>query len=132
MLGNLDAQRDWGYAPEFCQAIFRLMHQVTPRNCEIGTGETHTIREFVNEALRFTGLSWDVIATSDQYKRPFELDVLKANPQKYEWLGWKPTVKFKELVKIMVEADCGDYLNADPLSRQEKVQRQAPGLLESI
>lgn len=105
VLGNLDASRDWGYAPEFVEAIHKLMQYPEPRDVEIGTGETHTIREFVDEALKLTGLTWDVIEISNKYKRPFELDVLKADPTKYEWLGWKPKTKFKELVKIMVEAD---------------------------
>jgi GDPmannose 4,6-dehydratase len=105
ILGNLDASRDWGYAPEFVEAIYKLMQQPEPKNCEIGTGETHTIREFVDEALKLTGLSWDVIEVSDKYKRPFELDVLKADPAKYAGLGWKPKTKFHELVKIMVDAD---------------------------
>lgn len=105
ILGNLDASRDWGYAPEYCEAIYALMQQSEPRNVEIGTGETHTIREFVDEALKLTGLSWDVVELSDKYKRPFELNTLKADPSKYEWLGWKPKTKFKELVKIMVEND---------------------------
>jgi len=105
VLGNLDAYRDWGYAPEFCEAIYMLMHQDKPRACEIGTGESHSIREFVVEALKLTGLDWDVVSTDDRYKRPFELNRLQADPEKYAWLGWKPKVKFKELVKIMVEAD---------------------------
>ena len=105
ILGNLDASRDWGYAPEFVEAIHLLMQQDKPRNCEIGTGETHTIREFVQEALDLTGLTWDVIELSDRYKRPFELNTLKADPTKYDWLGWKPKVKFKELVRIMVDAE---------------------------
>lgn len=105
VLGNLDASRDWGYAPEFVEAIHKLMQYPEPRNAEIGTGETHTIREFVDEALKLTGLSWDVIEISDRYKRPFELDVLKADPAKYAWLGWAPKVRFKELVKIMVDSE---------------------------
>ncbi len=106
ILGNLDASRDWGYAPEFCEAIHLLIQQDNPRDCEIGTGETHTIKEFVSEALRLTGLSWDVVETAGKYRRPFELNVLKADPAKYEWLGWKPKTKFHDLVRIMVEADC--------------------------
>lgn len=105
VLGNLDASRDWGYAPEFVQAIWLLMQQRSPENCEIGTGETHTIREFLDEALRLTGLTMDVVEISDRYKRPFELNTLKADPSKYAWLGWTPKTKFKELVRIMVEAD---------------------------
>lgn len=109
VLGNISASRDWGYAPEFCEAIYLLMQQsdnLYIGTCEIGTGETHTIYEFVEEALRLTGLSWDVIETSDRYKRPFELDALQADPSKYTWLGWKPRTKFKELVQLMVTADC--------------------------
>lgn len=105
ILGNLEASRDWGYAPEFCEAIYLAMQGNVPRNIELGTGETHTIREFVDEALKLTGLSWDVVELSDKYKRPFELNCLKADPKKYEWLGWKPRTKFKELVEIMVTAD---------------------------
>jgi GDPmannose 4,6-dehydratase len=106
VLGNLDASRDWGYAPEYCDAIYSLMQQPHPRNCEIGTGETHSIREFLEEALKLTGLTMDVVEISDRYKRPFELNLLKADPTKYEWLGWKPRTKFKDLVEIMVKADC--------------------------
>lgn len=105
VLGNLDASRDWGYAPEFVEAIWRLMQYPFPYNCEIGTGETHTIREFVDEALKLTGLGWECIEISDKYKRPFELNTLKADPEKYAWLDWRPKTKFKELVKIMVDAD---------------------------
>ncbi len=116
VLGNLDASRDWGYAPEYCEAIYKLMQQVgysddwdtrkmNLRNCEIGTGETHTIREFLEEALKLTGLTMDVVEISDRYMRPFELKLLKADPSKYAWLGWKPQTKFKELVEIMVKAD---------------------------
>jgi GDPmannose 4,6-dehydratase len=107
VLGNLDASRDWGYAPEYVEAIWLLMQQPKPTNIEIGTGETHTIREFVQEALNLTGLGWECIELSDKYKRPFELNTLKADPKKYEWLGWKPRTKFRELVKIMVDADTG-------------------------
>lgn len=120
VLGNLDASRDWGYAPEFCEAIYLLMQQApfsrcdscnpdwAPRDCEVGTGETHTIREFVDYALKLCGLGWDCIKISEKYTRPFELETLKADPAKYEWLGWKPKTKFKELVEIMVAADCGE------------------------
>lgn len=104
VLGNLDASRDWGYAPEFAEAIWMFM-QTDRHDVELGTGETHTIREFVDEALTLTGLPWSVVEVSEKYKRPFELDVLKADPTKYAWLGWKPKTKFKDLVKLMVDAD---------------------------
>lgn len=108
VLGNVEAQRDWGYAPEFCEAIWLLMQQPKPRNCEIGTGETHTIREFVEEAFKVAGIhNWyDFVEVDNaKYKRPFELNTLKADPSKYEWLGWKPKTKFKDLVRIMVQAE---------------------------
>ncbi len=109
VLGNLDASRDWGYAPEYVEAIWMLLQQPEPRNIEIGTGETHTIREFLDEALKLTGLDMSVVEISDKYKRPFELNVLKADPTKYEWLGWKPKTKFKQLVEIMVKADLESF-----------------------
>jgi len=106
ILGNLNASRDWGYAPEYCKAIWLLMQQAVPMNTEIGTGETHTIKEFVELAFEYAGLNWkQYVVISDKYKRPFELNTLKADPKKYEWLGWEPHVKFKELVKIMVDAE---------------------------
>lgn len=123
ILGNLDAKRDWGYAPEFCQAIYLLMHQEKPQNCEIGTGETRSIRDFIQEALNLTGLGWECIETDEKYTRPFELNTLCAHPEKYEWLGWTPKVKFKELVKIMVDADCGDYLHAKAIPGAETPEK---------
>lgn len=105
ILGNLDARRDWGYAPEYVEAIYKLMQYPEPRDVELGTGETHSIREFLQEALDLTGLGWECIEQSDKYRRPFELNVLCADPKKYEWLGWTPKTKFKELVNIMVQAD---------------------------
>lgn len=128
VLGNLDASRDWGYAPEYVEAIYLLMQQPeftvertdlenkfygfvekripwALRNCEIGTGETHTIKEFLDEALAFFGLDMSVVELSDKYKRPFELNTLKADPTKYAWLDWTPKTKFKDLVRIMCEAD---------------------------
>jgi GDPmannose 4,6-dehydratase len=107
LLGNLEARRDWGYAPEFCEAIWLLMQQSEPTNGEIGTGETHSVRDFLEEALRLTGLDRSVVEISEAYKRPFELNALQADPAKYAALGWSPKVKFKELVRLMVEADGG-------------------------
>lgn len=138
VLGNLDASRDWGYAPEFVEAIWLLMQEYIPKNVEIGTGETHTIGEFVQEALKLTGLRWDVIEISDKYKRPFELNLLKADPSKYEWLGWKPKTKFKELVRIMVDADLkgvginGKTALSPPVSRTTQDQGQTEGNEQSV
>lgn len=107
LLGNLNAERDWGYAPEFCEGIYMAMQQTAPRNIELSTGETHSIREFCEEAFRIVGLDWKrYVQVDEKYLRPYELNTLQGDPKKYEWLGWKPKVKFKELVEIMVQADC--------------------------
>lgn len=105
VLGNLDAQRDWGYAPEFCEAIYLLMQRPLPRNCEIGTGETHSVKEFLDLALKISGLPKSVVEISSIHRRPFELDTLKADPWKYAWLGWSPSTKFAGLVELMMKAD---------------------------
>ena len=106
-LGNLDAKRDWGFAPEYVGCMWRILQQEKPDDFVIGTGETHSVREFVNEAFTYANLDIDQHVRIDQkYFRPTEVDVLIANPKKSEkTLGWKPLIKFKDLVKIMVDAD---------------------------
>lgn len=108
-LGNMDAKRDWGYAPEYVEAMWRMLQQDKPDDYLIATGETHTVREFVEEAFKVAGIKdWKKYVEIDpRYKRPAEVDILIGNPEKArKVLGWKPKVKFKELVKLMVEADC--------------------------
>jgi GDPmannose 4,6-dehydratase len=106
-LGNLDAKRDWGFAPEYVDCMWRILQQETPDDFVIGTGETHSVREFVQEAFAYAGLDVEEHVRIDQkYFRPTEVDVLIANPKKSEKiLGWKPSIKFGDLVKIMVDAD---------------------------
>ncbi len=106
-LGNLDAKRDWGYAPEYIEAIWKIVQQDKPEDFVIGTGESHTVREFMEEAFRYAGLDWSRhVKFSERYKRPLEADNLVANPSKArERLGWSPKVGFKDLVAIMVDAD---------------------------
>lgn len=107
LLGNLNAARDWGYAPEFCEGIYKAMQYEESRDIELSTGETHTIMEFCEQAFRLVGLDWKrYVQVDEKYLRPYELNTLKGDPKKFEWLGWEPHVKFKELVKIMVLADC--------------------------
>lgn len=108
-LGNLDAKRDWGYAPEYVDAMWRILQQDTPDDYVIATGETHSIREFLTEAFSLAGISdWGKYVGVDPiYYRPTEVDLLIGDPSKAkEKLGWEPKVKFKELVRIMLEADC--------------------------
>jgi GDPmannose 4,6-dehydratase len=107
-LGNLDAKRDWGYAPEYVQAMWLMLQQDNPDDYVIATGETHTVREFVEESFAHVGLDWKEYVRFDaRYLRPAEVDLLIGDASKAKKkLGWEPKVKFKELVKIMVDADC--------------------------
>jgi GDPmannose 4,6-dehydratase len=123
-LGNLDAKRDWGYAPDFVEGMYLMMQQEKPDDYILSTGETHTVREFVELAAKNLGMEieWqgngldekgidkvsgkEIIAIDPAYFRPAEVDILLGNPEKAKKeLGWEPKVKFPELVKIMVAAD---------------------------
>lgn len=107
-LGNLEAKRDWGYAPEYTDAMYRMMQLDKPTDLVIATGETHTVKEFVIEALKQIGIEdWENYVKIDQrYVRPIETDCLCGDITKAkETIGWEPKVKFKELVKIMVSAE---------------------------
>jgi GDPmannose 4,6-dehydratase len=121
-LGNLDAKRDWGFAPEYVDCMWRILQQEKPDDFVIGTGETHSVREFVHEAFAYAGLDVEQHVQIDQkYFRPTEVDVLIANPKKSEKiLGWKPSIKFRDLVKIMVDADM-KAAELEPIGEAEKI-----------
>lgn len=106
-LGNLDATRDWGYAPEYVEAMWQMLQQDRADDFVIGTGEAHTVREFVEEAFTYAGLDWHKhVEAAGRYLRPLEVDSLVADTNKArEQLGWQPKVSFRELVAIMVDAD---------------------------
>jgi GDPmannose 4,6-dehydratase len=106
-LGNLDAKRDWGYAPEYVEAMWMMLQQDTPDDYVIATGETHSVREFVIEAFAHAGLDWEKHVEIDPvYYRPAEVDNLRGDASKARVkLGWTPKVGFDELVRIMVDAD---------------------------
>jgi GDPmannose 4,6-dehydratase len=106
-LGNLEARRDWGYAPDYVRAMWLMLQQETPEDFVVGTGEAHTVREFVELAFARADLDWrDFVEIDARYFRPAEVDYLCADVSKTrERLGWEPTVTFEELVRIMVEAD---------------------------
>jgi len=106
-LGNLEAKRDWGYAPDFVQAMWLMLRQKTPKDYVIGTGEAHTVREFVEEAFGYLGLDWKKYVKTDKaLLRPAEVGHLCANARRAgRDLGWKPKVGFKELVQMMVDSD---------------------------
>lgn len=106
-LGNLKAKRDWGYAPEYVQLMYRMLQSHEPEDFVIGTGESHSVEEFVEESFSYIGSDWKkYIKIDPRYFRPTEVEELVADPTKAkEVLGWQPKIGFKELVKIMVDAD---------------------------
>jgi len=106
-LGNLDSRRDWGYAPEYVEAMWRILQQDGADDYVMGTGESHSVREFLDEAFGYLGLNWDQYVKIDpRYFRPTEVNYLLADPSRSQAkLNWKPSVYFHELVRIMVDAD---------------------------
>jgi GDPmannose 4,6-dehydratase len=124
LLGNLDSKRDWGYAPEYVEGMWRMLQADEPDDFVLATNETHSIREFVEETFRVLGeeIIWKgsginetgslkssgkvVVSIDPRYFRPTEVDLLLGDPSKaFEKLGWKPQTNFRELVKIMVDSD---------------------------
>jgi GDPmannose 4,6-dehydratase len=110
VLGNLDAKRDWGYAAEYVEAMWLMLQQDQPDDYVMATNETHTVKEFLEHAFGHVGLDWEEFVKYDQkYDRPAEVDLLIGDPAKAKkQLGWEPKVHFRELVKIMVDADLAE------------------------
>lgn len=105
-LGNLSAKRDWGYAPEYVEGMWRILQQKNPDDYVLATNDSHSIKEFVNEACEIAGISNKKIHSSKSNFRPFDVEFLKGDYTKARKnLGWKPKIGFKKLVKIMVEKD---------------------------
>jgi GDPmannose 4,6-dehydratase len=123
-LGNLDSKRDWGYAPEYVEGMWRILQAGEPDDYVLATNETHSIREFIEETFKVLGeeIIWKgtgidekgilkssgktVVSIDPRYFRPTEVDILIGDPSKAkEKLGWEPKTRFKELVKIMVKSD---------------------------
>jgi GDPmannose 4,6-dehydratase len=106
-LGNLDAKRDWGHARDYVEAMWRILQQPKPDDYVVATGETHSVREFLEEAFGYAGLNWqDYVKVDSKYFRPAEVDLLLGDASKARnILGWQPKVTFKDLVRTMVDAD---------------------------
>jgi GDPmannose 4,6-dehydratase len=106
-LGNLDAQRDWGFAGDYVRAMWLMLQQPTPDDYVIATGETHTVQKLVETAFNYVGLNWrDYVVQDPAFMRPAEVDLLVGDASKAgRQLGWEPTVTFTELIHRMVEAD---------------------------
>ena len=122
-LGNLDAKRDWGYAKEYVEVMWLMLQQDKPDDYVCATGETHTIREFCEECFGLLDLDWEKYVSYDvRYERPSEVELLIGDPAKLKkQIGWEPKVKFKELVKIMTEADL--ILAQQELAHREIVEK---------
>ncbi len=106
-LGNLESKRDWGYAPDYMEAIHLMLKQNEPDNFVVATGKSHKVKEFVKLAFDLAGLDWKKYVKIDQrFFRPFDINYLRGNPMKAKRkLGWKPKVSFEKLVKIMLDED---------------------------
>ncbi len=106
-LGNMEARRDWGYAGDYVDAMWRLMNNDHPEDFVVGTGETHSVREVCEKAFSYLDLDYhDFVVQDPRYLRPAEVDLLVANATRvHEKLGWEPTVNFDGLVEMMVDAD---------------------------
>ncbi|MDD3546401.1 MAG: GDP-mannose 4,6-dehydratase, partial [Kiritimatiellae bacterium] len=125
-LGNLDARRDWGYAGDFVEGMWLMVQRDEPGDYVLATGETHSVREFCEEAFGLLDLDWEKYVKHDtRYERPSEVDLLLGDAAKARReLGWAPKVTFKGLVRMMVEADMR-------VARQELAAREAGGTLEN-
>ena len=106
-LGNLDAKRDWGFAGDYVEAMWLMLQQHTPDDYVVATGETHSVREFLEEAFGYAGLNWKKYVEIDpKYFRPTEVDCLLGDSSRArKKLKWKPRVGFRELVRMMADAD---------------------------
>ncbi|TLY28624.1 MAG: NAD-dependent epimerase/dehydratase family protein, partial [Nitrospirae bacterium] len=125
-LGNLDAKRDWGYAPEYVECMWKILQAERPDDFVIGTGEMHTVRELVEAAFSYAGLDWKKHVELDRrYLRPLEVDGLQADASKARTrLGWTPRVRFTDLVKIMVDCDL-ELMGCRPVGEGKKILKSA-------
>jgi len=124
-LGNLEAKRDWGYAPEYVEFMYKMLHYNEPEDFVIGTGESHSVEDFVKEAFSYVGLDWKKYVKIDpRYFRPTEVKELIADSTKAkENLGWQPKIKFKELVRIMIDADMRK-VGLKPIGEGDKIIKE--------
>jgi len=118
-LGNLDAKRDWGYAPEYVEAMWMMLQQDQPDDYVVATGESHSVRDWVQAAFECVGLDWeDYVRFDERYMRPAEVDHLLGDPSKaFSKLGWRAETSFKGLVRIMLQADMTEELGCEATQR---------------
>jgi GDPmannose 4,6-dehydratase len=121
-LGNLDAKRDWGYAPEYVESMYKIVHLDRPDDFVIGTGKSYSVKEFLEFSFDYVGLDWeDYVEIDPRYLRPTEVDYLLANPTKAKThFGWEPKIHAPELAKIMVDYDM-KFLDLEPPDESKKI-----------
>lgn len=124
-LGNLEAKRDWGYAPEYVEAMWKILQQDNPDDYVLGTGQSHLVKEFLQEAFSYVGLDWEKYVKIDsRYLRPTEVENIVADIKKAQnRLNWQPKIGFKDLVKIMVDADMRK-LGLKPIGEGDKIIKE--------
>ncbi|MGA2682110.1 MAG: GDP-mannose 4,6-dehydratase [Candidatus Bathyarchaeia archaeon] len=124
-LGNLEPKRDWGFAPEYVEVMWQILQQDKADDFVVGTGEQHSVQEFVEQAFCYAGLNWEEFVKTDQkYFRPTETEDLAADSRKIKKvLGWEPKIRFKDLVKIMVDADMRK-IGLKPMGEGDKILRK--------
>ena len=124
-LGNLEAKRDWGYAPDYVEAMWLMLQQETPQDYVIGTGETHSVKEFLEEVFGYMNLNYrEYVEIDPRYFRPTEVELLLADSTKARReLGWSPRITFKELVKIMADSDL-ELAGLDSPGEGKKILKQ--------
>ncbi|HWP91104.1 MAG TPA: GDP-mannose 4,6-dehydratase [Thermodesulfobacteriota bacterium] len=124
-LGNLDPMRDWGFAPEYVEMTWKMLQRPEPDDFVIGVGESHSIKEFLEEAFSYVGLDWrEHVKIDPKYFRPTEVEALRADSSKArEALGWEPKVSFRDLVRIMVDADMR-RMGLEPVGEGDRVLRE--------
>jgi GDPmannose 4,6-dehydratase len=133
-LGNLDAKRDWGFAPEYIEAMWLILQQDTADDYVIGTGESHSVREFVVESFSYAGLDWEKCVKIDpKYYRPTEVSYLHSDASKARTkLGWQPRISFKDLVRIMIDYDLEAEGLASPGDGRKILARNNLGWLKDL
>ena len=133
-LGNLEAKRDWGFAGDYVEAMWRMLQQDRPGDYVVATGETRSVREFVEAAFAHAGLDWKKHVEIDpRYFRPAEVDSLVGDASKARAkLGWAPTVSFAELVKMMVDADLAQAKRERFGTAAEENEGGVAGILKAI
>ncbi len=124
-MGNLEAKRDWGFAPEYVECMYLMLQNSTPEDFVIGTGEAHSVKELLEEAFSYAGLDYkDYVKIDPKYMRPTEVECLIADAKKAKSkLGWSPRISFKELIRIMVDSDL-KKLGLAPIGEGEKIIRE--------